>query len=188
ACRQRSRRRQMKIDVTKAVRGALLVAATLVAASCAEAPTVEAPSGYTADAAWPKPLPNNWILGQVAGLAVDARDHVWVIHRPRTLIDEEKGAALEPKRAKCCVSAPAVIEFDTDGSVLHAWGGPGQGYEWFENEHGIYVDRRRDAWVVGNDPQHKHIIKFTPEGKFLMQIGHAGSSEGSNSTTQLGRP
>src|SRR2546430_14722092 len=70
---------------------------------CAQSPVRE--GGYAVDAAWPKPLPNNWTLGQVAGITVDARDHVWVIHRPKTLIDEEKGAALSPPRARCCVAA-----------------------------------------------------------------------------------
>jgi DNA-binding beta-propeller fold protein YncE len=148
----------------------------------------EAAGGYAVDTSWPKPLPHNWILGQVAGLAVDARDHVWIIHRPKTLIDEEKGAALSPPRAKCCVPAPAVIELDPEGNIVRAWGGPGPGYEWPGNEHGITVDPQGDVWVGGNDPKDNQLIKFTPEGKFLLQIGHAGASEGSNSKTQLGRP
>src|SRR5205823_2210542 len=153
---------------------------------CAQSPVRE--GGYAVDAAWPKPLPNNWTLGQVAGIAVDARDHVWVIHRPKTLIDEEKGAALLPPRARCCVAAPPVIEFDGEGNLLRAWGGPGQGYEWPENEHGIYIDRQGNVWVGGNDPKDHQLIKFTPDGKFLMQIGRAGQTGGSNSPTLLGRP
>ncbi len=171
------------------MRGILLVAMALVAAACSQTPTREgAARGYAVDAAWPKPLPNNWILGQVAGLAVDARDHVWVIHRPRTLIDEEKGAALAPVRAKCCVPAPAVIQFDPEGNVVRAWGGPGQGYEWPHSEHGIYIDHQGNVWVGGNDPKDHQLIKFTPDGKFLLQIGRAGQTGGSNSTTLLGRP
>ena len=162
--------------------------AFLVLLGCAQTPARAPSGGFQVDTSWPKPLPNNWILGQVAGLAVDARDHVWIIQRPKTLVDEEKGATSNPPRAKCCVPAPAVIEFDTDGSVLRAWGGPGQGYEWPENEHGIYVDGQGNVWVGGNDPKDNQILKFTPDGKFLMQIGHAGASEGSNSRTQLGRP
>jgi hypothetical protein len=34
---------------------------------------------FQVDAAWPQTLPNNWILGQVAGVAVDPADHVWII-------------------------------------------------------------------------------------------------------------
>src|SRR5262249_13954819 len=36
---------------------------------------------FAVDAAWPKPLPNNWILGQVGGITVDWQGHIWVIHR-----------------------------------------------------------------------------------------------------------
>ena len=165
------------------------VVVTLVATGCTQPPARESGAGaYAVDAAWPKPLPNNWNIGQVAGLAVDARDHVWLIHRPKTLIDEEKGAALTPPRAKCCLAAPPVLEFDAEGHLLRAWGGPGAGYEWPENEHGIYVDGQGNVWVGGNDPKDHQLIKFTPDGKFLMQIGRAGQTGGSNSTTLLGRP
>jgi DNA-binding beta-propeller fold protein YncE len=168
----------------------LLAAVTLAATACSQTPMSggSAQGGYAVDASWPKPLPNNWILGQVAGIAVDAKDHVWLIHRPRTLIDEEKGSSLNPPRAKCCAPAPAVIEFDQEGNVVHAWGGPGQGYEWPDNEHGIYIDQQANVWVGGNDPKDHQLIKFTPEGKFLMQVGRAGQTAGSNSTTLLGRP
>jgi len=179
----------MKIRASKLVWKAFLATATLLAAACAQTPKDEVPpAGYTVDTAWPKPLPNNWILGQVAGIAVDARDHVWLIHRPKTIIDEEKGASFNPPRAKCCVPAPAVIEFDPEGNVVRAWGGPGQGYEWPENEHGIYIDQQGNVWVGGNDPKDHQLIKFTPEGKFLLQVGRAGQTGGSNSTTLLGRP
>src|SRR3989442_466148 len=54
------------------------------------------------DPAWPKPLPNRWLMGQAAGVAVDAQDHVWVLQRPRTLTEEP--------RSLCCVPAPPVLE------------------------------------------------------------------------------
>jgi DNA-binding beta-propeller fold protein YncE len=164
--------------------------AALAFFACTHAPVRESgtPPGHVVDAAWPKPLPNNWILGQVAGIAVDSRDHVWLIHRPKTLIDEEKGASLNPPRAKCCVPAPPVVEFDAEGNVLRAWGGPGPGYEWPENEHGIYVDHEGNVWVGGNDPKDHQLIKFTPDGRFLLQVGRAGQTGGSNSQTLLGRP
>ncbi|MFH1764140.1 MAG: hypothetical protein ABIF09_08115, partial [Gemmatimonadota bacterium] len=79
---------------------------------------------FEVDPSWPKPLPNNWILGQVAGVAVDSRDHVWIIHRPGRLTPQEIGAALTPPTAECCVPAPPVIEFDREGNVVQAWGGP----------------------------------------------------------------
>src|SRR2546430_4737776 len=125
---------------------------------CAQSPVRE--GGYAVDAAWPKPLPNNWTIGQVAGIAVDARDHVWLIHRPRTLIDEEKGAALSPPRAKCCVPAPAVIEFDGEGNLLRAWGGPRGGYEWVAYAPGTTIASRGSAWGGGTSSQGHPLIQF----------------------------
>ena len=97
---------------------------------------------FAVDASWPKPLPNNWIMGQVGGITADEQGHIWVFQRPRSLTDDEKAAALDPPRTKCCVPAPPVLEFDTDGNLLRSWGGPGEGYQWFGNEHGIEVTRR----------------------------------------------
>jgi DNA-binding beta-propeller fold protein YncE len=137
---------------------------------------------------WPKPLPDNWILGQVAGIAVDRNDHIWIIHRPLTLVDDEKGAMKDPPTSRCCKAAPPVMEFDADGNLLRHWGGPGAGYEWPKNEHGIFVDADGNVWLAGNDNIDHQILKFTPDGKFLQQIGKSGSTGGSNSSTQLGRP
>jgi hypothetical protein len=143
---------------------------------------------FKVDPFWPKPLPDNWILGQVAGIAVDGNDHVWIIHRPSTLLDDEKDALADPPATRCCKPAPAVMEFDADGNLLHHWGGPGEGYEWPKSEHGIFVDKDGNVWLAGNDPADHQILKFTPEGKFLQQIGKAGATGGSNSPTELGRP
>src|SRR4029077_1946086 len=88
---------------------------------------------FQVDASWPKPLPNNWILGQVSGIAVDRFDRIWVVHRPSTLNERERAAEQTPPAAKCCVAAPPVLVFDQSGNLLKSWGGPGQGdkaYEW----------------------------------------------------------
>ncbi len=160
------------------------IAVGLLAAGIARAG--EAPR-YVVDAAWPKPLPNSWIMGQVGGLAVDAQDHVWVNQRPRTLTDDEKGAALSPPESKCCAPAPPVMEFDVAGNLVQAWGGPGAGYDWPEVEHGIFVDAKGFVWVAGNGPKDGQLLKFTRDGKFVKQIGHPGPVD-SNDTTHLGRP
>jgi hypothetical protein len=78
---------------------------------------------FAVDPSWPKPLPNNWIIGQIGGITVDWQGHIWVIQRPRSLTDAEKGATLNPPRSKCCVPAPPVLEFDVDGNLLQSWGG-----------------------------------------------------------------
>jgi len=69
-------------------------------------------------------IANNWILGQVGGMTVDAQDNIWVFQRPRSLTDDEKGAALDPPRSKCCVPAPSVLVFDQAGNIVKSWAGP----------------------------------------------------------------
>ena len=135
---------------------------------------------YEVDAHWPKPLPNNWILGAVAGVAVDARDHVWITHRPSTLQPNETRSIWK--------GAPPVLEFDADGTLLSSWGGPGAGYEWPQLEHGIYVDTRDRVWLGSGGDKDAQILAFTRSGTFLMQIGHQGRGRGSNDTDNLGAP
>ena len=108
--------------------------------------------------------------------------HVWIMHRPGTLVDDEKGAQQTRRRRKCCKAAPPVLQFDAEGNLLRAWGGPGQGYDWPENEHGIHVDRDGNVWLAGNGKDDHQILKFTPDGKFLLQIGKPGAAGGSNAT------
>ena len=144
---------------------------------------------FEPDPSFPKPLPNNWMIGQVSGTAVDSHDHIWILHRPKTLDEHDKYG--ESKKGDCCVAAPPVIEFDQAGNVVQAWGGPataGQNYEWPGNEHGIFVDSKDNVWITGNGDKDAQILKFTKTGKFLLQIGHHGKSMGSNDTENLGRP
>lgn len=140
------------------------------------------------DPFWPKTLPNNWILGQVAGVYVDKRDHVWIIQRPSSLSEREVGASAKPPISKCCVAAPPVIVFDQDGNVVRSWGGPGAGYEWPVSEHGIYVDDKDFVWIAGNGAKDNQLLKFTLDGKFVLQIGRAGQNKGSNDRSNLGSP
>ncbi len=170
----------------------LALAAPLAAQVAAQTPAqtpapVTAPT-YQVDPFWPKTLPNNWRIGQASGIAVDGRDHIWVIHRPRSMTPDERGAVLIPPRSECCVPAPAVIEFDPDGNVVQAWGGPGHHPAWPENEHGIYVDAADNVWIGGNGTNDHVLLKFTRDGRFILQIGVTGQTAGSNDQTRLGRP
>jgi DNA-binding beta-propeller fold protein YncE len=143
---------------------------------------------FVVDPFWPKPLPNNWLLGQVSGVAVDNRDHVWIVQRPKSLTEDERGATLNPPRSTCCAPAPPVMEFDADGKLVQAWGGPGHGYDWPANEHGIFVDHADNVWLAGNGEKDHHVLKFTRDGRFLMQIGKPGTSRGDADTQNLNRP
>ena len=143
---------------------------------------------FEPDPLWSQTLPNKWVTGQVGGLAVDSHDNVWVFHRPDTIPDGEKAASLNPPQAECCIPAPAVLEFDTNGRFLQAWGGPGKGYDWPTQQHGIFVDDKDNVWLSGSAKDDNQILKFTSTGKFLMQIGHAGKNTGSSDKENLGGP
>src|SRR5258706_512567 len=185
------------------------LAVAFVATGCAQSPMRE--GGYAVDAAWPKPLPNNWTLGQVAGIAVDARDHVWLIHRPKTLIDEEKGAALSPPRAKCCVAAPPASElYIADGYgnkrviVLDAatgaykrhWGAYGkapsddklpmynpQSPQFANPVHCVRLSN--DGLVYVCDRANNRVQVFRKDGTFVKQLTFEEKSLGSGSSFDL---
>lgn len=164
------------------------LAGTQLSDGLASGAAAQSAPAYEVDAAWPKPLPDNQLLGQVAGIAVDSQDHIWIIQRPASLTEDEMGAALDPPRSVCCVPAAPVMEFDAEGNLIQSWGGAGEGYEWPVNEHGIFVDHNDNVWIAGNGDDDHQVLKFSRDGTFLMQIGRAGETGGSNDTELLGRP
>jgi DNA-binding beta-propeller fold protein YncE len=164
---------------------------------------------FEVDPYWPKPLPNHWILGQSIGVAVDSQDHIWLIHRQASLEAGEVHATTTPPTSSCCAPAPPVLEFDLDGNLLNHWGGPGAGYNWPASNHGIAVDYKGNVWIGGNgrtadskgaiagsdeEPgpsnnfHDNQVLKFTQEGKFLLQIGKPNQSKGSNDPSNLKGP
>ena len=168
---------------------ALAVGATLLEqrASAQEETGVKAPM-FEVDPFWPKPLPNHWVMGSTIGVSVDSRDHVWVIHRQGTLnASTEIGAAADPPTSECCIPAPNILEFDPEGNLVSSWGGPGDGYEWPQSNHGITVDHKDNIWIGGNGENDAHILKFSRDGTFLLQLGHSGGNAGSNNLENFGR-
>ncbi len=106
---------------------ALAGAQSATAKAAPGSPTADQLPIYVVDPTWPPTLPHDWILGDIRGLFADDRDHLWVIHMPSSLTDQEIGAAVKPPIADCCSPAPPVLELDPEGRVLQAWGGPGEG-------------------------------------------------------------
>ena len=152
-----------------------------------QAQVVQAPV-FEVDPLWPKPLPNHWLLGMTIGVWVDEQDHVWIIHRSSaTLNNNEKGLELNPPTGECCRGAPPVLVFDQAGNLVRHWGGPGPGYEWPESNHGIFVDHKGNVWIGGNGAKDAQVLKFTKDGKFLLQVGKYGNNKGSNDLENFGR-
>ena len=181
----------------------------------AQAAGVMAPR-FEVNPLWPKPLPNHWIMGQTIGVSVDAQDHIWIIHRAGSLEPGELHATTSPPTAQCCAAAPPILEFDEEGNLLRHWGGPAEGYDWPFSNHGITIDYKGNVWIGGNGRgqppgtgrggrgggelderqvsgaqgsfNDSMILKFTQDGKFLMQIGKPGQSKGSNDVENLRLP
>lgn len=142
---------------------------------------------FRVDPDWPR-VPEQWRLGDVSSVAIDAGGNAWLLHRPRTLPPGEAHMA-----------APPVMGFDQEGNFLRAWGGDGEGYEWPQREHGLLIDHQGFVWIGGNNCPARNLpglepvfddqmLKFTLDGKFVMQIGRSNASRGNADTENLHEP
>ena len=156
----------------------------------ASASTAEAPI-FEVDPFWPKPLPDHMVLGSAIGVGVDSRDHVFIVHRGNLTERTEGGADADPPIGECCRAAPPVLEFDPEGNLVNAWGGPSESgdYVWPGSNHGITIDHMDNIWIGGNGPNDTHILKFSRDGQFLASYGEpeAGPGPDSRSTTRFNR-
>ena len=148
---------------------------------------------FEVDPFWPQPLPNHWLMGATIGVAVDSRDHVYLVHRntPNQFAARtEIGLAQDPPVSECCQPGPPVLEFDQDGNLVNSWGGPVEGaeYDWPTSNHGLAVDHMDNVWLGGNVGSDSHVLKFSRAGEFLMQLGKPGENQGSNDPVNFGRP
>ena len=152
---------------------------------------------FQVDPNWPKQLPYGYIFGPSGGVTVDSHDNVWIYSRPTTL----RVTVNNPPEETSGRPAPSVVELSPHGHFIQGWGGvlamsesERSHFDWPVQEHGIAVDAKGNVWVCGNGHDAKtgrdddQCLKFTHDGKFLMQIGHSGKGKGSLDTENLGHP
>ena len=152
---------------------------------------------FKIDPNWPQQMPNGYFFGQIAGLTVDSHGNVWVLSRPRSIVPQLD----EPPQPVSGVPAPSVVEFDAQGKFIRAWGGPfamsdaeRANFDWPTQEHGIAVDAKDNVWICGNGRDAKNgkddnqCLKFTTDGKFIMQVGKSAQSKGSLDTANMNHP
>jgi len=142
---------------------------------------------FEVDPFWPQPLPNKWILGSTIGVAVDQRDHIYIVHRNDDSNFASQEIGIDTGVAACCTAAPPILEFDVNGQLVNSWGGPGPGYTWPASNHGIEIAPNGDVWIGGNGGGDSHVLVFTRDGQFVRQIGTPGEDIDSNSTTHFNR-
>ena len=128
---------------------------------------------YAVDPAWPKPLPDRWILGGLGGVCVDAQDHVVILNRQDIFDGELTAGHL----------APPIIEFDPAGNVVHSWSDP----QLLDPRlHSCHFDKDGNFWVAAAPSG--MVQKYTHDGsKLLMQIGKKGVLDSSDGTVK-GKP
>jgi len=133
---------------------------------------------FRVDPFWPKPLPDNWVTGEVGGTCIDSQDHVFIVTRgfqTGGLVSPE-GVGGFPVKSK---ASPPVIEFDPAGKVVHAWGDPslvaagpnaGKNAVLPNGTHGCFVDYQDNVWIAGNGDG--VVQKYSHDGStLLLQIG-----------------
>jgi len=141
---------------------------------------------FEVDKAWPK-VPPKWKLGDASSVAIDGKDNVWLLHRPRTL-----------KPGDAAMAAPPVMVFDTAGAFVKGWDGEDAGLQWPQREHGIHVDAKGFVWITGNNcptngiaglkpVNDDQILKLTADGKLAMRIGESNGSKGNADTRNVHR-
>ena len=182
----------------KLLAGIVLAAALIalgIGQSYMQAPSVAASNDIMAphflvDPLWPKPLPNHWVQGNTIGVDVDDRDHIFIVHRnTESQFMRVQEIGLYAGVAECCTPAPPILEFDLEGNLINAWGGPMEGapYQWPESNHGIEVAPDGNVWIGGNGGGDSHALVFTRDGEFVRQVGIPGQDADSNSETHYGR-
>lgn len=148
---------------------------------------VSAPS-FVVDPYWPKPLPNQWIIGRTIGIDIDDRDHVFIVHRDQdAMFGGATEIGLKMGVSDCCTPAPPILEFDPEGNLVNAWGGPGDNFTWPASNHGLAVAPNGNVWIGGNGGGDSHVLVFTGDGQFVAQYGMPGQEVDSNSMTHFGQ-
>lgn len=138
---------------------------------------------FEVDPTYPPKLPNDWVFGNVSKVVTDRQDHVWILHRPRTVPKDKK-------------AAPAVVELDANGAFVQGWGGPANEYDWPDAEHNIVVDHNDNVWISGSSPSGQSVtrdsddmlLKFTRQGKLVKQLGGRSANLGSKDPTSVNKP
>jgi hypothetical protein len=139
-------------------------------------------------------------------VAVDAKDHVWVVHRGMDSLTArtEAGMATDPKTSEtCCAAAPRTFStFDPSGALVSMWGAPGAPATTGRSprrhprgRRGSRLDRGTGAPALGGrgvkpaqaPPDDAHVLKFSRTGSSCSRSARRGKPA-TPSRTRLNRP
>ncbi|MDO8677695.1 MAG: peptidyl-alpha-hydroxyglycine alpha-amidating lyase family protein [Acidobacteriota bacterium] len=107
----------------------------------------------------PLTLPSDMHFGEIAGVAVNAKGHVFVFSR---------GNSVGPAYM---ATASQLLEFDPKGKFVREIGK--NNFAW-AYAHAVRVDKQDNIWVV--DKGSNMILKFNPQGRVVWVFGRKGES------------
>src|SRR4051794_39134682 len=127
----------MKMSVSLGLGACAAVVATAMVIQPSSPQAQGAAPKYEIDAAWPKSLPEKWVIGGLGGTCVDAQDHVFILNRQDVLPGELNAGTL----------APSIIEYDPAGNMVNAWGDP----KLLDSRlHSCHVDKDNNIWIAAS--------------------------------------
>ena len=107
------------------------------------------------------------VLGRRAGSHLDHSSRRHALRRTKRRSTDKTGM--------CCAEAPPILEFDQQGNLARHWGGSdGSKTTTISGRRrttASTVDKKGNVWIGGNGGNDGMVLKFTKEGKFLMQVG-----------------
>jgi len=165
------------------------LAQTEIVKSGPQSPNWAALPQFMVDPFWPKPLPNNWppragrrqsesIASTISG-SCSARARSTNASSPARKNRRRRNAVSPLRRCWCS---------NQSGNLIRHWGGPGPRLQLPKSEHSVYIDDNDFIWLAGNDKVDGQLLKFTMDGKFVLQIGKPIDKVDSNATERLGSP
>jgi DNA-binding beta-propeller fold protein YncE len=92
-------------------------------------------------------LPPGMTFGGVSGVAIDAKGHIFVLHR----------------------GPGPLMEFDADGTFIRALG-----ESFFDRPHGLRIDPEGNIWTT--DVASHVVYKMNPEGRIVLVLGVRGTA------------
>jgi DNA-binding beta-propeller fold protein YncE len=139
---------------------------------------------FEVDPYWPKPLPERWVTGEIGGLCVDAKDHVFLVQRVNDVGGMDGHLeGLTNDELNAGQAGPPILEFDAEGKVVNSWG---DSKVLPKDLHGCAVDRDGHVWLDGSEDG--IVQEYSHDGKeLLLQIGKKGVFDSSDGTVN-GKP
>jgi hypothetical protein len=140
---------------------------------------------FEVDPLWPMPLPNHWVLGStigVSGSTPTITSGSSIAARRRSPQRE----AARDKTGECCAGAPPVLEFDQAGNLLRHGADPAKAMSGPIPTTASSSTTKAMSGSAAMAVPDSQVLKFTKDGKFLLQVGKKGARASASAQAGVG--